>query len=68
MISYEPLWRTMKEKSVTTYALINKYNIRKSTIDRLRQKKNVTIFTLARLCEILDCRIEDVVEYQKDKE
>lgn len=68
MISYEPLWRTMKEKSVTTYALINKYNIRKSTIDRLRQKKNVTIFTLARLCEILDCRIEDVVEYQKDTE
>lgn len=68
MISYEPLWRTMKEKSVTTYALINKHNIRKSTIDRLRQKKNVTIFTLARLCEILDCRIEDVVEYQKGKE
>ena len=28
MISYEPLYKTMKEKGITTYTLINKYNIR----------------------------------------
>ncbi len=68
MISYEPLWCTMKEKKVTTYALMNKHGIRKSTIDRLKHQKNVTILTLARLCEILDCRIEEVVEYKKGED
>ncbi len=66
MISYEKLWNTMREKQVTTYALIHKHGIRKSTIDRFKHGQNVTIFTIARMCEILDCRIEDIVEYKKD--
>ena len=27
------------------------------------KKKNVTTYTLDRLCEILDCRLEDIAEY-----
>lgn len=66
MISYDRLWDTMKAKNITTYALIYHHGIRKSTIDRLKHSQNVTIFTICKLCEILDCRIEDVVEYVKD--
>ena len=28
MISYDPLWRTMEVKGITTYVLINKYGIK----------------------------------------
>ncbi len=66
MISYERLWRTMEEKNITKYALIYHHGIRKSTIDRLKHNQNVNIFTIGKLCEILDCKIEDVVEYIKD--
>ncbi|HCE26221.1 MAG TPA: XRE family transcriptional regulator, partial [Ruminococcaceae bacterium] len=36
MIVYTPLWDTMKKRGISTYALINKYNISSSTINRLR--------------------------------
>ena len=34
MITYKPLWETMKEKGVTTYTLINKYNISRNTLKK----------------------------------
>lgn len=36
MISYEKLWRTMKEKDITQYTLIKKYNISPAQITRLK--------------------------------
>lgn len=55
--SYEPLWATMKEKGISTYKLINTYNFNKGTLYHLKRGDNVKV-----LCQILECRIEDVVE------
>lgn len=66
MISFAPLWNTMKEKKVSVYAMIYKHKVGRSTIDKLKHNRNVTLATVERLCEILDCRIEDVVVYEKD--
>lgn len=65
MISYEPLWNTMEEKGVTTYALINKYGINPRTVNNLRHNKSITMFTLERLCEILDCEPNDVIAFKR---
>ncbi|MBQ1730412.1 MAG: helix-turn-helix transcriptional regulator, partial [Oscillospiraceae bacterium] len=35
-------------------------------LDRLRKNEFVSTFTLNKLCEILDCRLEDIAEYKKD--
>ncbi len=66
MIVYTPLWETMKKKGISTYTLINQYNISSSTIHRLRHNMGVTTQLLNDLCEILDCGIEDIVMYQKN--
>ena len=66
MITYEPFYKTLKEKNITTYKLITQYNISRSLIDRLKHNKPLTTVTLNDLCKILDCRIEDIVEYKKD--
>ena len=66
IIVYEPLYRTMKEKGVTTYTLINKYGVSRSLIDRLKHNKPISTQTLDDLCGFLDCRVEDILEYQKD--
>lgn len=66
MIDFEPLWQTMKNKNITCYALINKYGISRGLIDKLKHNRNVTLQTVSRLCEILDCEIQDVVIYIKD--
>lgn len=63
MISYQPLWNTMKEKNITTYALINKHNINARTINHLKHNKGITVDTLEHLCHILDCTPNDVVEF-----
>ncbi len=68
MITYEPLYRTMKEKGFTTYKLINEYGISRSLIDRLKHNRPITTVTLNDLCTILDCRVEDVMVYTKDEQ
>lgn len=68
LIRYDPLWRTMKQKKITQYALIKDHGIDKAQIHRLRQNMVVKTITLDRLCKILDCRIEEIMEYVPDEE
>ena len=63
MISYAPLYKTMKEKGVSTYKLINQYGFSRSLIDRLKHDKPISTVTLNDLCKCLDCRVEDVMVY-----
>ena len=66
MISYKPFYRTLKEKGVSTYKLINEFKVSRSLIDRLKHDKPITTVTLNDLCKFLDCKIEDIVEYIPD--
>lgn len=68
MITYKPLWDTMKKKGVSTYTLINKYNISSSTIHRLRHDQGVTTQLIDDLCRILNCNVEDVIKYESSDE
>lgn len=65
MVSYEPLWKTMKERDVSTYVLIEKHKIPSKTIYNLKHDKNITTATLERLCEILNCTPNDVLTFKK---
>lgn len=67
MISYEPFWETLKRKGESTYTLINKYGISSATIDRIRKGNGITTQKLNDLCEILDCRVQDIIEYKKTR-
>ena len=66
MISYAPFYKTIKEKNISTYKLINVYNISRSLLDRLKHDKPITMVTLNDLCRILDCKVEDVIVYIPD--
>ena len=66
MISYEPLWHTMERKHITTYTLINKYGINPRTIHNLKHNKSITLYTLEKLCSILDCQAEGIVVFLPD--
>lgn len=67
MVSYAPLWRTMKIRGATTYTLQVKGGISSSTIRRLKAGDSVSTNTLEALCKILDCAIQDIVEYLPDE-
>jgi len=67
MISYEPLWETMKQKGVTKYALNTKHHMSKALLQRLRHNESVTLYTIQHLCNILECDVQDVVKITVDK-
>ena len=67
MISYERLWKTMELRGATTYTLQVKGGISSSTIRRMKAGESVSTNTLEALCKILDCSLEDIVEYLPDK-
>ena len=68
MISFDPLWRTLKEKNISQYRRIKEYGIDSAQLQRLRENQVVKTMILDTLCTILDCRIEDIVEFVPNEE
>ena len=66
MIKYDRLWKTMKDRGITQYALYTHHNVNRSQLDRLRQNKNVEVNTIDKLCNILNCRAEEIMEHFPD--
>ena len=66
MISNEPLWETMKRKNISTYRLIKEYGFSKGTLNSLKQNRNISTATLNDICNILSCRVEDVIKHIPD--
>ncbi len=63
MISYDPFWRTLKKRNMTTYTLINKHGISSATIDRLKKGGGISTMKIDDFCKILQCRVEDIILY-----
>ena len=66
MIKYDRLWRTMEARGVTQYDLYTHHNVNRSLLDRLRNNKNVETNTIDKLCNILNCSVEDIMEHIPD--
>ena len=67
MISYEPFYKTLKEKGISTYKLINQYGVSRSLLDRLKHNKPITTLTLDDLCKMLSCKVEDIIVYKDNQ-
>lgn len=63
MVVYTPFWNTLKNSKESTYTLIKNYRISSSTIDKLRKNKPLNTTTINDLCRILNCRVENIMEY-----
>ena len=62
MISYEPLFRTMKEKGVTSSRL-GKLGFPLSNFYAMKRGDTVSTHTINQICKLLGCRVQDVMEY-----
>ena len=64
IISYHPLWQTMQQKDISQYLLL-KSGIDNKTLDSLKKNKNITLLTVEKLCNIIGCTPNDIVEFVK---
>jgi len=67
MISYAPFYRTLLNKNITEYELIFKQGISANTLHRMKKGEAITTKTLDMLCFILDCKVEEIIEYVEPK-
>lgn len=67
MILYDNMWDVMKEKGVTQYALIKKYNVSPGQLTRMKRNESVSTHTIDMFCRILDCEVGDIMKYVRDE-
>ena len=65
MIKYDRFWAYIENAHITQYKLVN-LGIGHSTLTRLKRNESVSMETIDKLCKILDCNVEDIVECVRD--
>lgn len=68
MISYQPFWATMKERGITKYQLIYYWGISSNTLRRMGHGEPINSSTLNELCLILNCRVQDILQFSATEE
>ena len=66
MISYAPFYETLFKKNITEYNLIYKQGFSANTLHRMRKGMHISTKTLDALCEVLDCKVEDIIQHIKE--
>ena len=64
MITYKRLWELMAAKRISQYFL-KANGISNSTLTRLKRDEAVSTETINKLCALLECNVEDIMEYNK---
>lgn len=67
MITYDPLWRTLNKKNMSTYDLIYNHGLSANTVHRMKKGLPITTRTLDELCFILQCSVSSVLEYKESE-
>ena len=67
MISYEPLFRTMAARGITSYRLM-KLGFPRSTYYAMKRGDNISSHTVNQLCKILKCNVSEIMEYIEEDE
>jgi len=61
-ISYNKLWKMLIDKNMKKSDLKEKAGISSASLAKLGKGDNITTDVLLRICEVMDCRIEDILE------
>ncbi len=67
MISYRPFYQTLFKKGITEYQLIFKQGLSANTLHRMKHGEAISTKTINVLCEILRCKVEEIIEYIPDE-
>ena len=62
MISFAPLFRTMKEKNISSYRL-EKLGFSRATYYSIQQGNSISTNTVNQLCKLLKCEVSDIMEF-----
>lgn len=64
MFSYKPLLVQLVQKGMTKTELRLKTGISSATLAKISKNEYISMEALDKICTILECKIEDVIEHQ----
>lgn len=65
-VSYTKLWKLLIDKNMSKTQLIKDAKISTNAMAKLGRNEDVRVEVLAKICNTLDCKIEDVMEVIKE--
>lgn len=68
MFSYKPLLKLLIDRGMTKTQLRNVAGISTPTLAKISKNEHVSMAVLNNICSALNCKIEDVIEFQEDNE
>ena len=67
-ISYNKLWKMLIDKNMNKQDLKNATGISSASIAKLGKGENITTDILLKICEAMDCKLEDIMETIKEQQ
>ncbi len=64
-ISYDPLWKTLIERKWSKRELMRQAKLQTNHITNMGKGIHISLATLLKICEALDCDITDVIALEK---
>ena len=61
-VSYNKLWKKLIDLNMNKTQLRERTGITTNALAKLGRNENVSTEILCRICEVLDCKIEDIIE------
>ena len=61
-ISYNKLWKMLIDKNMNKHDLAEKSGVSSASIAKLSKSANITTDVLLKICEAINCHIEDILE------
>jgi len=65
-LSYNKLWKLLIDKEMTKTDLIKKTGMSTNAMAKLGKNEDVRISILVKICEVLECKLDDIVDYYKE--
>lgn len=62
-IKYDKLWNILQEKGISRTELVHLAKISTNAMAKLGKNEDVRVQILIKICEVLDCKIDDIMEY-----
>ena len=66
-VTYKKLWKLLIDKDMKKKELAALAGINPTTISKMSRGDNVTVEVLGKICSVLDCKLDDIMEFVPDK-
>ncbi|MDK7721722.1 helix-turn-helix transcriptional regulator [Peptoniphilus lacrimalis] len=68
VIKYSKLWKLLIDKNMKKTELIKLAGISSNAMANMGKGKNVSTYVLCKICNVLNCNVEDIIEIEKENE